>query len=90
MFKIGDLVRIKENFWLYPTTTKLGYNDKMKEMQGQDYIVEQKNVSGCKYYYRLAVADYKHYWVWDEAWLEPTIEIKDVYTDELDLLFTGD
>lgn len=89
MFQIGDLVRIKDRFWTCRAISDLRYNRTMQDMQGQEYTIKNNNVSGNKYRYRLDT-DTVHDWVWDEAWLEQVTEIKDVYTEELDLLFMGD
>ena len=99
MYQIGDLVRIKDNFWLCQATARMGYNNDMKNMQGEVYKIRATPINGCETHYRLDVKKpdsiwgLEHDWVWDEAWLEPvteTTEIKDVYTEELDLLFMGD
>ena len=97
MYQVGDLVRIKDNFWLYQPTARMGYNGDMKNMQGEVYKIRATPINGCKTHYRLDVSkktdsiwEEDHDWVWDEAWLEPVTEIKDVYTEELDLLFMGD
>ena len=89
MYQVGDIVRIKNQFWRCATFTSLGYNESMKRMQGQEYEIRQVAPAGIKHRYRL-YADAPHNWIWDEAWLEPASEIKDVYTEELDLLFMGD
>ena len=89
MFVKGELVRIKEEFWLYAPAHRLGINDYMHKMQGQEYEVRLTHVYGIKTHYRL-YTDTEHDWVWDENWLEPANVIKDVYTEELDLLFKGD
>jgi len=99
MYQVGDLVRIKDNFWLCQATVRMGYNKYMEDMQGEVYKIKTTPINGCKTHYRLDVKkadsiwEFEHDWVWDEAWLEPvteTTEIKDVYTEELDLLFMGD
>lgn len=89
MFEVGELIHIKEQFWTHPAITGLGYNHTMQNMQGQEYTIKYKNINGSKHRYRLDTDD-EHNWVWDENWLEATSNLKDVYTEELDLLFMGD
>ena len=86
MFQIGELVRIKDQFWMCRAVSGLGYNRTMQNMQGQEYTIKYKNVSGSKHRYRLNTDDV-HNWVWDENWLEPAGYIKDVSAEEFDSMF---
>ena len=89
MFAKGEFVQIKKEFWLYAPTIGLGINEQMRKMQGQVYEIKANPVNGVKTRYRLYTDDGSN-WVWDENWLESVSLIKDVYTEELDLLFKGD
>ena len=88
MFQKGDYVRIKEKFWEIPPTIKLGVNEIMRKYAGKEYQIRLTHYGDMRTRYKLC--DNMHDWIWDENWLEPVSEIKDVYTEELDILFMGD
>lgn len=96
MFEVGDIVRIKDKFWKCKPTVPLGITDVMQSMQGEIYKVKKNQINGYITRYRLDVEikpdtawDENKDWVWDENWLEPVVEIKEIYTEELDLILKG-
>ena len=86
MYEVGDIVRIKEKFWKLRTTYMLTVNARMHAYEDYVTTIKEKNVNGNPTWYKMA----EFPWVWDENWLEPVTEIKDVYTEELDSIFMGD
>lgn len=84
-FVKGDIVRIKPKFWEIEPTNLLAVMSSMYKYADNVYTIQSIYNSGVRWY-RLEEVDF----IWDENWLEPAGLIKDVYTEELDLLFMGD
>lgn len=90
IFKIGDVVRIKDNAWEIGHK-HLGFPVDMNEFCGKPFVVREITVDG---YYKLenvkADNDYINgdgHWKWAEEWLEENKEIKDIEESEVMSLF---
>jgi len=86
-YKIGDKIKVKENFW--EIKSGVGFNDRKKKLAGRTLEVKFVDNNG--------VVDTKQddsnddtVWAWDKNWLEPynptitwdTLKWKDVVIDE--------
>ena len=85
MFQKGDWVCIKREFWNIEPTYTLGVNEIMRKYAGKEYQIRLVNYGDVRTRYKLY--DDVHDWIWDENWLEPVPEYKDVSSEELDVLF---
>lgn len=88
MYEVNDWVKIKENFWNIQPTVNLGISPEMKMLAGEEYKIRKVGHNGIKTRYRLESGSFYPYdWIWDENWLQPVTEIKDVLTEEFDSIF---
>ena len=70
MFRVGDLVKVKEDAATIPDG--INYVPEMYGYRGNIYEVKQIKVGGNKRAYNLYGCDCGyHDWVFDESWLEP-------------------
>ena len=90
IFKIGDVVRIKDNASEIHHKG-VGFAPNMNKFCGGTFVVRSITEDGC---YKLedvkANNDYVNldgYWKWAEEWLEENIEIKDIEESEVMSLF---
>lgn len=85
-YKIGDKVKVKENFW--EIKSDIGFNDRMKKLAGRTLEVDSVNSSGIVFTKQDDSKDDTR-WAWDKNWIEPynptitweTLKWKDVLVD---------
>jgi len=88
-FKVGDKVKVKENFWEIKNSVHA--NDSMKKLAGRTLEVESVHSTG-KVYTKQDDSNDDTYWAWHKNWIEPynptitwdTLKWKDVVVDEDD------
>ena len=90
IFKVGDVVRIKDNASEIHHE-RLGFAPEMNKFCGNPFVVRDITADG---YYKLenvkddrGYINFDGYWKWAEEWLEENIEIKDIEESEVMSLF---
>lgn len=74
-FEIGQRVRIKPNAYEIPESHEhhVGFNHYMRKWCGSIVTISRKRDSGYSYLV------YENSWSWNEVWLEPLIEERDIF-----------
>ena len=87
MFKIGDLVKVKEDA---KSLYGLGFNADMYKYRGKVFEISDVNVRDQKDWYYLEGCNHKYgRWIFAESWLE-LVQLNDfsIEEKEIEKLFT--
>ncbi|MBP5423872.1 MAG: hypothetical protein J6Y78_15655 [Paludibacteraceae bacterium] len=82
-FEIGDCVRIVEGFYNNRYSGDPGINKDMKQMEGQEHIINYCSTQGKREIYTFKDGN----WSWDVGWLELAHNFDDVEEDEFMSVF---